>query len=96
MRHGSIVLALALWSSGVAAQPVTDGTSAGMPPVVDAKNLYSETASGKLSPAVANALTRVYVPNRQSNDVYVIDPATMTRTEICSVTATPCRRSGSS
>ena len=28
-----------------------------------------------LSPAVAGALTRVYVPNLRSNDVYVIDPA---------------------
>jgi YVTN family beta-propeller protein len=48
-----------------------------MPPVVDAKNLYSETAAGKFSPAVAGALPRVYVPNRNSNDVYVIDPATL-------------------
>jgi len=46
-----------------------------MPPVVDPSNLYSETRSDKLSPAVANALPRVYVPNLKSNDVYVIDPA---------------------
>jgi YVTN family beta-propeller protein len=45
-----------------------------MPPVPDAGNLYSETAPDKLSPAVAGALPRIYVPNRQSNDVYVIDP----------------------
>lgn len=77
MRPGSIILMLALWSSVVAAQPASDSSSAGMPPVINATNLYSETAAGKLSPAVANALTRVYVPNRQSNDVYVIDPATM-------------------
>jgi YVTN family beta-propeller protein len=49
-----------------------------MPPVPDPANVYSETAAGKLAPAVAGALERVYVPNRQSNDVYVIDPATMT------------------
>jgi YVTN family beta-propeller protein len=49
----------------------------GMPPVVNAANLYSETAPGKLSPNVSGALERVYVPNRRSNDVYVIDPATM-------------------
>ena len=30
-----------------------------------------------MSPAVAGALPRVYVPNRQGNDVSVIDPATM-------------------
>jgi YVTN family beta-propeller protein len=52
-------------------------TIAGMPPVVDASNLYSEAAAGKMSTAVATALPRVYVPNRRSNDVSVIDPATM-------------------
>ena len=50
---------------------------AGMPPVIDPANLYSETRAGKLSPAVAQALPRVYVPNLKSNDVYVVDPATM-------------------
>ena len=45
-----------------------------MPPVLDARNLYSETASGKWSPAVQGDLERVYVPNLRSNDVYVIDP----------------------
>jgi YVTN family beta-propeller protein len=49
----------------------------GMPPVVDARNLYSETAAGKLSPALAGDLQRIYVPNLRSNDVYVIDPAAM-------------------
>ncbi|MGE5337705.1 MAG: YncE family protein [Gemmatimonadota bacterium] len=48
-----------------------------MPPTPDPHNLYSETTAGKLSPAVAGHLARIYVPNRQSNDVTVIDPATM-------------------
>ena len=48
-----------------------------MPPVIDPGNLYSETTAGKLSNAVAGHLSRIYVPNRQSNDVTVIDPATM-------------------
>ena len=39
-------------------------------------NVYSETTAGKLSPAVAGALPRVYVPHVKSGDVYVIDPAT--------------------
>ena len=52
-------------------------TVAGMPPVVDARNLYSETASGKVSPALAGDLERIYVPNLRSNDVYVVDPALM-------------------
>ena len=49
---------------------------AGMPPVIDPHNLYSEAGAGMLSTAVAGALARVYVPNLRSNDVYVIDPAT--------------------
>ena len=52
-------------------------TVPGMPPVPDPNNLYSEAGAGKLSAAVAGALPRVYVPNVQSNDVYVIDQATM-------------------
>jgi YVTN family beta-propeller protein len=52
-------------------------TIPGMPPVPDPANLYSETRAGALSAATAGALTRVYVPNRQSNDVSVIDPETM-------------------
>ena len=51
-------------------------TVPGMPPVVDAANLYSEQTAGKLSDAVKGALERVYVPHVQSNDVYVIDLAT--------------------
>ena len=51
-------------------------TIPGMPPVVNPTNLYSEIRPDKLSPTVSGALPRVYVPNRQVNDVYVIDPAT--------------------
>jgi YVTN family beta-propeller protein len=46
-----------------------------MPPVVDPRNIYSETSAGKFSPATTGAPTRVYVPNIKSGDVYVIDPA---------------------
>jgi YVTN family beta-propeller protein len=49
----------------------------GMPPVVDTKNLYSETTSDKMSKATAGALERIYVPNRSENSVSVIDPATL-------------------
>lgn len=52
-------------------------TVPGMPPVVNPANLYSETAADKMRPDVARALQRVYVPNRRSNDVTVIDPETM-------------------
>jgi len=61
-------------SAPTAAPAATVTTVPGMPPVVDARNLYSETASGKFSPAVQGDLERIYVPNLRSNDVYVIDP----------------------
>jgi YVTN family beta-propeller protein len=48
----------------------------GMPPIIDAQNVYSESMAGKMSPAVEGALPRVYVPNVKSADIYVIDPAT--------------------
>ncbi len=73
-----LVLAVSAWAGAATAQQGTRtiDTVPGMPPVVDPDNLYSETQTDKLSPAVAGALPRVYVPNRRSNDVYVIDPAT--------------------
>ncbi|MEO5794958.1 MAG: YncE family protein [Rhodoferax sp.] len=73
----SIVSALALSHSAFAAPPTPVLTVPGMPPVVNPSNLYSEAGAGHLSPAVASALPRIYVPNLRSNDVYVIDPATM-------------------
>ncbi|MEY4883589.1 MAG: hypothetical protein RIS34_1443 [Pseudomonadota bacterium] len=52
-------------------------TVAGMPPVADKNNLYSEIGARRFSPAVAGALERVYVPNRAANTVSVIDPGTL-------------------
>ena len=52
-------------------------TVAGMAPVLDPQDLYSETRSGMLSATVKDDLTRVYVPNLRSNSVSVIDPATL-------------------
>ncbi len=60
-----------------AAQGGAVTTVPGMPPVADRTNLYSETGAGKMSDAVQGALARVYVPHLQSNDVWVIDPATL-------------------
>ena len=59
------------------AAPPAVSTVAGMPPVPDVSNLYSETAAGKLSPALAGDLARIYVPNLRGNDVHVVDPAAM-------------------
>ena len=82
----SIVLTLALsaslFSSARTAESQPSGSQRviqslpGMPPVIDPNNVYSETRPEKLSPVVARHLARVYVPNRSSNDVWVIDPTT--------------------
>jgi len=73
------ILAMAPWLSIAYAADAapTIQTVPGMPPVINPNNLYSETRPDKLSPAVAKHLSRVYVPNRRSHDVAVIDPATM-------------------
>ena len=71
-----LALAVSFWSGGATAHHRIE-PAPGMPPVTDANNLYSETRAGMLSPAVAGALPRVYVPHLKSNDVYVIDPATL-------------------
>ncbi|AMO92791.1 lactonase, 7-bladed beta-propeller family protein [Collimonas fungivorans] len=70
------VLSVAAGASAAPAAPAAIATVAGMPPVVNPANLYSEAGAGHLSPVVADALPRIYVPNLRSNDVYVIDPAT--------------------
>lgn len=59
------------------AAPSAVVTVPGMPAVTDPLNLYSETVQGRMSPATAGALERVYVPNRSANTVSVIDPATL-------------------
>ena len=52
-------------------------TVAGMPAVVDARNLYSETSATRVSTRISDDLKRIYVPNLRSNDVSVIDPDTL-------------------
>jgi len=70
---------VAVWAGAADAQQAarTIETVPGMPQVVDPSNLYSETRAGKVRPDVAAAPARIYVPNRRSNDVSVIDPATL-------------------
>jgi len=61
------------------AQPNVGSATAGypgMPPVLNANNLYSAAGADQLSPTVSGALPRVYVPEVRSNDVVVIDPQT--------------------
>ncbi len=76
----TLVLVLTLSAGGYRAgsQPAAGiETVSGMPPVTDPTNLYRETGPDKLSPAVTNVPARVYVPNVKSNEVHVIDPATL-------------------
>lgn len=65
--------------TGVTVRPAAASvaTVPDMPAVSDPANLYGDIAPGKLSPAVSGALERVYVPNRRSNSVSVIDPHTL-------------------
>ena len=80
---GALAAALTMTGQAAPADAVRDAAPQpvsvvpGMAPVVDAQNLYSEIASGKLSSATAGALERVYVPNRGENTVSVIDPSTL-------------------
>jgi YVTN family beta-propeller protein len=70
-----LAIALVFGATAWASAPPT--VIPGMPSVVDASNLYSEARAGRFSSATFGALPRVYVPNRGSNDVSVIDPATL-------------------
>ncbi len=69
-------LALLAWLASGAAFASGVPTIAGMPPVTDPANLYGDAGANMLSPVVAGALPRVYVPNLRSNSISVIDPAT--------------------
>ena len=73
----AILIAVASRAVMAAAPAQTIAPVDGMAPVPDPLNLYSETAAGRFSPAVAGALERVYVPNRAESTVSVIDPATL-------------------
>ncbi|MFF1453397.1 YncE family protein [Streptomyces sp. NPDC058274] len=61
----------------------------GMPPVLDPTDVYAADRPGKLSPAVKDFPSRVYVPNTNSNTVSVIDPATYEVIETIPVGAQP-------
>ena len=70
--RAAITAALILQSAAVAAQaPATPAASA---PEAAATNIYAHI--GALSSTIEGHKSLVYVPHLQSNDVYVIDPAT--------------------
>lgn len=60
-----------------ACSPASNKHKAAAPPKPETVNVYRGTTVGKLSPAIRTALPRVYVPNLGSNDLYIIDPATL-------------------
>jgi YVTN family beta-propeller protein len=62
-------------TSPAPASPRTAGL-AGMPPVLDPKDVYAADRPGMLSPVVRHDPARVYVPNSGSNTVDVIDQRT--------------------
>jgi YVTN family beta-propeller protein len=51
-------------------------TTAAVPTLVDAHNVYAADGPGNLTGAARTALPRIYVPNSKSNTVDVIDPRT--------------------
>ncbi|MDO1527676.1 hypothetical protein QMK61_02425 [Fulvimonas sp. R45] len=69
-------LALAGPGAASAAAAHAVATVPGMPPVLNAHDMYSEAGANHFSPAVAGALARIYVPNLRGDSVSVIDPAT--------------------
>ena len=76
----SALAGFCLWTAAQAQTGATApavATVPGMPPVPDPKNVYSEIAATKMSPAVQGDLERIYVPNLRSGDVYVVDPQAM-------------------
>lgn len=66
-------------ASEEATVPPPASASAGAEPTATPEpmgGVYAGTTSGELDPRVADVPERVYVPNEESNDVAVIDPAT--------------------
>jgi len=61
----------------------------GMPPVLDLHDVYAADRPNRLSPAVKDFPSRVYVPNTNSNTVSVIDPKTYEVIETIPVGAQP-------
>nr|WP_258527641.1 hypothetical protein [Streptomyces sp. NBRC 110611] len=61
----------------------------GMPPLLDARDVYAADRPGKLVPQVRSYPARIYVPNTGSDTVSVIDPKTYKVTETIPVGVQP-------
>ena len=71
------LLALSGLPTQVTAQTAAQSAASATQPATDGRNIYSGSASDKVSPALAGDLERIYVPNLRGNDVYVVDPLTL-------------------
>lgn len=83
VRAGALVAFACLVAQGAVAQSarpaiIREARQPRDDVVTPSVNVYEHSGAGQFSPAVAGALERVYVPNIASQDVYVIDPKTMT------------------
>ncbi|MDQ1749259.1 MAG: hypothetical protein QOE71_315 [Pseudonocardiales bacterium] len=58
------------------ASPVFEGL-VGMPPPLAANDIYAADRRGAISPSIVHDRAYVYVPNTNSDDIYVIDQHTM-------------------
>ncbi|HXS93600.1 MAG TPA: cytochrome D1 domain-containing protein [Candidatus Limnocylindrales bacterium] len=72
----SSVFFLALFMVFADGVPPSANPLPGMPPVTNQNDIYSYDRDNELSPTVAKFISRVYVPNTESNSVDVIDPTT--------------------
>jgi YVTN family beta-propeller protein len=93
LRHTSLRAALLLialssvqaWPARALVDTCPEDCSEPPPPV----NIYEHTAAGHLSPVTTGALPRVYVPNRSSNSVSVIDTVTLKEVDRFNVGSKP-------
>jgi YVTN family beta-propeller protein len=76
MLGRALTLTAAVLVCSTAASSQSADPLPGMPPLVDAHDVYAANRPGRLSDAVRGFPERVYVPNSGSNTVDVIDPHT--------------------
>src|SRR5437588_3595927 len=76
MRAPALAIFVAILAAPSPARAQTADPLPGMPPQLDANDVYAAGRPGRLSASVQSFPERVYVPNSGSNTVDVIDPHT--------------------
>ena len=66
----------AVRSSAPSASPSSSPAASGIPPLLEAGDVYAAGRPGLLAPEATRALPRIYVPNSEDGSVSVIDPIT--------------------